>query len=163
MFPSLYFALLCCCYGASASAPPVLNVIAEPPSAAGSFGSADAFRDVSAVAAGLVRHAREREEAVQQAVGAVLALNASQLNIFNGIHPVALLAAQPAAVSANTPELHIQPPVQNDEDVLVELDSVMQAEQAKRKIADEIFAGDKQRMLDVERAELRRIIRDALV
>ena len=49
------------------------------------------------------------------------------------------------------------------EDVLVELDSVMQAEQAKRKIADEIFAGDKQRMLDIERAELRRIIRDALV
>ena len=123
----------------------MLNVIAEPPLASGSFGSADAFRDVSAVAAGLVRHAREREQAVQEAVGAVLASNASQLSLFNVIQPVALLAAQPASVSASTPELHIQPPVQSDEDVLVELDGVMQAEQAKRKIADEIFAGDKQR------------------
>ena len=158
----MYFALLCCCHGASASAQPVLNVIAEPPLASGSFGSADAFRDVSAVAAGLVRHAREREQAVQEAVGAVLASNASQVSLFNAIQPVALLAAQPAAVSASTLELHIQPPVQNDEDVLVELDGVMQAEQAKRKIADEIFAGDKQRMLDIERSELRRIIRDAL-
>ena len=50
--------------------------------------------------------------------------------------------------------------MQDDADVLTELDGIMQAEQAKRKLADEIFAGDKQRMLDIERAELRRIIRD---
>ena len=57
--------------------------------------------------------------------------------------------------------LHAQPPAQSDQDVLMELDGVMQAEEAKRKLADDIFAGDKQRMLDVEKAELRRIIREA--
>ena len=64
--------------------------------------------------------------------------------------------------SGDTPELHVLPPVQDDRDVLAELDGVMQAEQAKRKLADEIFAGDKQRMLDVEKSELRRIIREVL-
>ena len=162
MFRAMYLSLLCCCHGASASAQPVLNVIAEPRLAAGSVGSADAFGDVSAVAAGLVRHAREREQALQDGVGAVLGSNASQLSHLNWIRPIAMLGAQSAAVPANTPELHIQPPVQKDEDVQAELDGVMQVEQAKRKIADEIFAGDKQRMLDIERAELRRIIRDAL-
>ena len=53
--------------------------------------------------------------------------------------------------------------MQDDADVLNELDGIMQAEQAKRKLADEIFAGDKQRMLDIERAELRRIIRDVFL
>ena len=73
---------------------------------------------------------------------------------------MALLEEIAGSVAGGTPELHILPPVQDDADVLTELDGIMKAEQAKRKLADEIFAGDKQRMLDIERAELRRIIRD---
>ena len=143
-------------------AQPVLNVIAEAPLSAESFDATDAFSNVSAVAAGLVRHAREREQVLEDGVASMLASKARRLSASNGIRPLALLGARAAAGSAATPELHIQPPVQTDEDVLMELDGVMQAEQAKRKIANEIFSGDKQRMLDIERAELRRIIRDAL-
>ena len=164
MFRVIYFSFLCGCHGAFASAQPVLNVIAEPPVAAESSGAADAFGDVSAAAAGLIRHAREREQVLEDGVGAMLASKAPPSSVSQRIRPVAMLAAKSAAVahSADTPELHILPPVQKDEDVLIELDGVMQAEEAKRKLADEIFSGDKQRMLDIERAELRRIIRDVL-
>ena len=162
MFRVKHLCFVCCCHGAFAIAPPVLNVIAEAPLAAESSVATDAFGDVSAVAAGLVRHAREREQVLEDGVASMLASNASSFTVSNEIRPAAFLAAKAAAVSADTPELHIQPPVQEDEDVLIELDGVMQTEEAKRKIADELFSADKQRMLDIERAELRRIIRESL-
>ena len=142
-------------------AQPVLNVIAEPPLAAEGGEFTDAFGDVSAVAAELVRHAGERQEALDKGVGAMLGSHAPISRSAMGARPLALLDRTSASVSGgDTPVLHSQPPAQSDQDVLMELDGVMQAEEAKRKLADDIFAGDKQRMLDVEKAELRRIIRE---
>ena len=140
----------------------MLNVIAEPPLAAENKAFSNGFREVSLVAAKVARHAGERQQALDESVGAMFVSEAPTLSAATGSRPVALLEAHSAVDSGETPELHILPPVQADRDVLTELDGVMQAEQAKRKLADEIFAGDKQRMLDVEKAELRRIIRQVL-
>ena len=148
------------CAGAHGSAQPVLNVIAEPPLAVERREFANDLREVSVIAANVARHAGERRQAMDEHVGAMFVSEAPTLSAAAGSRPVALLGAGSALDSGHTPELHILPPVQDDRDVLAELDTLMQAEQAKRKLADEIFAGDKQRMLDVEKAELRRIIRD---
>ena len=139
---------------------PVLNVIAEPPSVVDSVDFADAFHDVSVAAGKLARHAGERQHALDASVAAMLASQVPRSSVPDGTRPVALLEANSDSGSEGTPQLHIQPPMQNDEDVLAELDGVMQASQTNRKVADEIFAGDKQRMLDTEKAELRRIIRE---
>jgi len=152
------FLFVCCCAGAHGGAQSVLNVIAEPPLAAENGAFANGFREVSVVAAEVARHAGERRQALDESVGAMFVSEAPAQRAATRSRPVALLDASSASDSGDTPELHILPPVQDDRDVLTELDGVMQAEQAKRKLADEIFAGDKQRMLDVEKAELRRII-----
>ena len=160
MFRASVSVVLCCCSGVVVGVQPLLNVIAEPPSAIQNVDSADAFDEVSVVAGALARHAVERQEALDESVGAMLASQAPTSSSAKGTRPLALLEEISGSVAGGTPELHIQPPVQDDADVLTELDGIMQAEQAKRKLADEIFSGGKQRMLDIERAELRRIIRD---
>ena len=157
MFRAIVYLLLSRCSGSDAGAQPVLNVIAEPPLVADGRELAQGFREVSLAAAKLSRHAREKQQILADSFGAMLA---AEVPAVTGAKPVALLDAGSASDSPATPELHIYPPVQDDRDVLAELDAVMQAEQAKRRLADEIFAGDKQRMLDVEKAELRRIIRE---
>ena len=158
MFRASVTVVLCCCSGVVVGVQPLLNVIAEP--AIQNFDSADAFDEVSLVAGALARHAVERQEALDESVGAMLASQSPTSSSAKGARPLAWLGEISGSVAGGTPELHIQPPVQDDADVLTELGGIMQTEQAKRKLADEIFAGDKQRMLDIERAELRRIIRD---
>ena len=115
---------------------------------------------MSAVAAKVARHAAEQQQVLGDSLGRILASQARTASSSAGDRPVAMLEATSATDSGSTPELYIHPPVQEDRDVLMELDGVMAAEQAKRRLADEIFAGDKQRMLDVEKSELRRIIRN---
>ena len=160
MLRAAVFVVLRCCSGAVAGVQPVLNVIAEPALAADSVEFTDAFRDVSVAAGELARHAGERRQALDESVGALMASQVLRSSSAKGTQPMALLGADSVSATGGIPELHILPPAQNDEDVLAELDGVMQGEQAKRKLADELFAGDKQRMLDIEKAELRRIIRD---
>ena len=155
MFRAIAYFLFSVCAGTQ----PVLNVIAEPPLVAHGSGLAQGFREVSLVAAKLSRHALEQQQTLADSVDAMFAVEAPAVT---RAKPLALLDSGSASGSAAAPELHIHPPVQDDRDVLVELDGVMQAEQAKRRLADELFAGDKQRMLDVEKAELRRIIREVL-
>ena len=76
------------------------------------------------------------------------------------VSSVAAVPARPASTSVVT--LNVRPPVEDEHEVALELDGVMSLEEAKRKVADAIFAGDKQRMLDVEREELQRIVHAAL-
>ena len=163
MFSATVSVWLCCCsVVVVAAVQPVLNVIAEPSSVTDGVEFADAFHDVSAVAGKLARHADEQRQALDESVGAMLLSQAPASNSAKVTRPLAFLGANPDSASGAAPELHIKPPAQDDADVLIELDGIMQAEQAKRKLANEIFAGDKQRMLDIEKAELRRIIRDVL-
>jgi hypothetical protein len=58
--------------------------------------------------------------------------------------------------------LNLLPPRIDDHEAGAALDDVMRVGEAHRVAAEEIAAGDQQQMLDIERAEIRRIVRDGL-
>ena len=57
--------------------------------------------------------------------------------------------------------VNLLPPRIDDHEVGVALDDVMRLGEAHRVAAEEIAAGDQQQMLDIERAEIHRIVREA--
>ena len=129
---------------------PVVNVIAEPPVPTDRVDSSGALDAVTDVAHEVERRSALRAQTMRERVGAML----------SKVSSVAAVPARPASTSVVT--LNVRPPVEDEHEVALELDGVMSLEEAKRKVADAIFAGDKQRMLDVEREELQRIVHAAL-
>ena len=61
----------------------------------------------------------------------------------------------------DTYTLNLHPPEESVADVKASLDAIMAAEKAKLHEADELFSGEKARMLAVEKAELAQIVREA--
>merc|ERR1719476_896822 len=58
-------------------------------------------------------------------------------------------------------QLNLRPPEENVKDVEESLDAVMQQEEGKRQSAENVYASDKQRMLNVEKAKVRAIVHEA--
>ena len=144
------FLVFACAAACAFATPPVANVIAEPPVPTAEVKSSGAFAAVAAVAHEVERRGALRANTLRERVGAML----------SKVSSVAAVPARPASASVVT--LNVRPPVEDEHEVAMELDGVMSLEEAKRKVADAVFAGDKQRMLDVERAELQRIVHAAL-
>lgn len=55
--------------------------------------------------------------------------------------------------------INVKPPQEEDGDVFLALDGVMRGAESARSAADAEFAEGKRRMLEAERAELRRLVR----
>ena len=144
------FVVLACAAASAFASPPVVNVIAEPSVPTERVDSSGALDAVAAVAREVERRGALRAQTLRERVGAML----------SKVSSVAAVPARPASTSVVT--LNVRPPVEDEHEVALELDGVMSLEEAKRKVADAIFAGDKQRMLDVEREELQRIVHAAL-
>ena len=144
------FLVFACAAACAFASPPVANVIAEPPVPTAEVNSSGAFAAVAAVAHEVERRGALRAKTLRERVGAML----------SKVSSVAAVPARPASASVVT--LNVRPPVEDEHEVAMELDGVMSLEEAKRKVADAVFAGDKQRMSDVEGAELQRIVHAAL-
>ena len=76
-------------------------------------------------------------------------------------HGSSFVAGRAVADGSGEYVLNLVPPHIDDHEAGAALDDVMSLGEAHRVAAEEVAAGDQQQMLDIERAEIRRIVREA--